>query len=109
MNTSNYPTSEVDNTPQKKNPKNLIIVLLAIGLVASLVYLIVNQNNTSQVIEQNHTQIAKISDGKSAIQKSFDESLVRLDSMSGISNGMRSKLKEENTQIAQRKQRSAGS
>jgi len=76
---------------------------MAIGLVASLVYLIVSQNNTSQVIEQNHTQIAKITDDKSAIQKTFDESLVRLDSMSGISNGMRSKLKDEDAQIAQKK------
>src|SRR5580704_3897551 len=103
MSTSNYPTTEIDNTPKKKDPKNLVIVLMAIGLVASLVYLIVSQNNTSQVIEQNHTQIAKITDDKSAIQKTFDESLVRLDSMSGISNGMRSKLKEENAQIAQKK------
>jgi regulator of replication initiation timing len=103
MSTSNYPTSEIDNTPPRKNPKNLIIVLLAVGLVASLVYLLVSQNNTSQVIEQNHTQIAKISDDKSAIQKSFDESLVRLDSMSGITNGMRSKLKTENAQIAIKK------
>ena len=103
MSTSNYPTSEVDNTPQKKSPKNLIIVLMAVGLVASLCYLVIDGNKTSDVIEQNHTQIAKISDDKSTIQKSFDESLVRLDSMSGISNGMRSKLKEENAQIVQKK------
>jgi regulator of replication initiation timing len=103
MSNSNYTTPEIDNAPPKKNPKNLIIVLLAVGLVASLIYLIVNENNTSQVIEQNHTQIAKISDGKSELQKSFDESLVRLDSMSGISNGMRSKLKDESAQITKKK------
>jgi hypothetical protein len=103
MSTSNYPNSEVDNIPPRKNAKNLIIVLLAFGLAATVVYLIVNQNNTSQVIEQNHLQIAKISDGKGQLQKSFDESLVRLDSMSGISNVMRSKLKGETAQIAQKK------
>jgi hypothetical protein len=103
MSNSNYPTTEIENTPKRKDSRNLIIGLLAAGVVASLVYLVVTQNNSSQAIEQTQTQIVKISDAKSQIQKSFDESLVRLDSMSGISNGMRSKLKEENAQITQKK------
>jgi len=103
MSNLNSPTSEVDNTPRKKDQKNLVIWLLAFGLVASLVYLVINQTNSSQAIEQTHTQIAKISDSKSQIQKSFDESLVRLDSMTGISNGMRVKLQGETAQIAQKK------
>jgi myosin heavy subunit len=103
MSNSNYPATEIDNTPKKKDSRNLVIGLMAVGLVASLVYLAVNQNESSQVIEQTHTQIAKVSGEKNEIQKSFDESLVRLDSMSGISSGMQSKLKEENAQIAQKK------
>jgi myosin heavy subunit len=103
MSNSNYPTTEIDNTPKKKDSRNLIIGLMAVGLVASLVYLVINQNDSSQVIEQTHAQIAKISDSKNQIQKSFDESLVRLDSMSGISNGMRVKLRGETAQIAQKK------
>jgi myosin heavy subunit len=103
MTNLNSPTSEVDYTPRKKDQRSLIIGLLACGLAASLVYLVVTQNNSNQVIGQTQTQIARISDGKSQIQKSFDESLVRLDSMSGISNEMRIKLKGENAQIAQKK------
>jgi myosin heavy subunit len=103
MSNSNYPKTEIDNPSKKRDSRNLIIGLMAVGLVASLVYLAINQNDSSQVIEQTHTQIAKISDAKNQIQKSFDESLVRLDSMSGISNGMKNKLKEENAQIAQKK------
>jgi myosin heavy subunit len=103
MSNSNYPTTEIDNTPGKRDSRNLIIGLMAVGLVASLVYLAINQNNSSQAIEQTHTQIAQISDAKGQIQKSFDESLVRLDSMSGISSDMRVKLKGLNAQIAQKK------
>jgi myosin heavy subunit len=103
MSNSNYPTTEIDNTPKKKDSRSLIIGLLAAGLVASVVYLVINQTNSSRDIEQTHTQITQISDAKSQIQKSFDQSLVRLDSMSGISSVMRSKLKEENAQIAQKK------
>jgi regulator of replication initiation timing len=103
MTNLNSPTSEVDNTPRKKDHRSLVIGLLAFGLVASVVYLIINQNESSQVIQQTHTQIAQISDAKSQVQKSFDESLVRLDSMTGISNGMRVKLKGETAEIAQKK------
>jgi myosin heavy subunit len=101
MTNSNYP--EADNTPKRKDQRNLVIGLLALGLVASVIYLVINQNDSSQAIEQTHIQLAKISDGKSQIQKSFDESLVRLDSMTGISNGMRVKLKGETDEIAQKK------
>src|ERR1700729_2407600 len=103
MTNLNSPTLEPNNTRRKRDHRNLVIGLLAFGLVASAVYLVVNQNNSSQAIEQTHTQIAKISDSKSQIQKSFDESLVRLDSMTGISNGMRVKLLGQTTQIAQKK------
>ena len=89
--------------PRKKDQRNLIIGLLAFGLVASVIYLIVTQNNSSQAIGQTHTQIARLTDGKSQIQKSFDESLVRLDSMTGISNDMKVKLKGQSAQIAQKK------
>jgi myosin heavy subunit len=103
MSNSNYPTTEIDSTPKRKDSRNLIIGLMAVGLVASLVYVAVNENNSSQDIAQTHTQIAKISDAKSQIQKSFDESLVRLDSMSGISSGMKVKLRGETAEIAQKK------
>jgi myosin heavy subunit len=103
MTNSNSPTVDVNGTPRNKDHKNLIIWLLAFGLVATIVYLVVIQNNSSQAIEQTHTQIAKLNDGKIQIQKSFDESLVRLDSMSGLSNGMRVKLRGQTEQIAQKK------
>ncbi len=54
-------------------------------------------------VTQNQTQIAKIGDEKSDIRKSFDESLSRLDSMTGISTEMKSKLAERNIEISKRK------
>ncbi|HEV3412616.1 MAG TPA: hypothetical protein VG101_09055 [Puia sp.] len=103
MTNSNSPTTDVNNTPRQKDHRNLIIGLLIFGLVASFVYLFIMQNDASQVIGQTHTQIAKLNDGKIQIQKSFDESLVRLDSMTGLSNGMRVKLKGQSDEIAQKK------
>lgn len=83
--------------------KNTMIALLAVAFAGSLGYAVISNNNKEQVIEQNHTQIATIGDQKSTIQKSFDESLVRLDSMSGISAAMKGKLTGVNHEIANKK------
>ena len=103
MTNSNSTTSEFNNTPPKKDQRNLVIGLLAVGLVASFIYLGVTQSNSSKDIEQTHTQIAKLTDGKMQIQKSFDESLVRLDSLTGMSNDMRVKLRGQTAEIARKK------
>src|ERR1700694_5155167 len=99
MNTSNYPTANYDGQTPSKNSKNTIIVVLAIAFAGTWGYLLVNENKTVHVIKQNQTQIAKISDEKVDIRKSFDESLARLDSMAGIATGLKNKLIEENSEI----------
>jgi hypothetical protein len=83
--------------------KTTAIVVLAIAFVGSLGYAIISNNNGTQTIEQNHTQIAKVSDEKSDIQKNFDESLVRLDSMTSVSHAMTGQLAGLNKQIAKKK------
>ena len=83
--------------------KTTAIVVLAIAFVGSLGYAIISNNNGTQVIEQQHTQIAKVSDEKSDLQKNFDESLVRLDSMTSVSHAMTGQLAGLNKQIARQK------
>lgn len=102
MSTSNYPTTPYDQAP-RKNSKNIVIVVLAIAFVGTWGYLLINKNKTDNVITQNQTQIAKVSDEKSDIRKNFDESLARLDSMTGISNELKSKLAGSNKEISRRK------
>jgi len=83
--------------------KNTVIILLAIAILGSWGYLLVNSNKTQAVQDENVATITKVSNDKGAIQKSFDESLVRLDSMSSISNTLRSNLSAENKEVAKRK------
>jgi cytoskeletal protein RodZ len=83
--------------------KSTIIVLLAIAFAGSIGYAIISNNKHTEAIEQNHTQVTKISDEKSDIQKSFDQSLVRLDSMAGVSHAMTSQLTAEDKQIIKKK------
>lgn len=83
--------------------KSTIIVLLAIAFAGTLGYAVFSNNQHTVAIEQNHTQVVKVTDEKGALQKSFDESLVRLDSMAGVSHAMTSHLAAENAQIAKKK------
>jgi hypothetical protein len=103
MNTSNFQTTTSDNQPPRSNSKKTVIVVLAIACLATWGYLLIDKNKTGNIIGQNQTQIAKISDEKSNVQKSFDESLIRLDSLATVSNGLKSKLTGENSDIAKRK------
>ncbi len=103
MNTSNYPTTPSDEQTPRKNTKKATIIVLAIALLGTWGYLLINNNKTGHAIEQNQAQIAQVSDEKAAIRKSFDESLTRLDSMVGISAVLKNKLSDNNKEIAKRK------
>lgn len=89
--------------PAAKNYKNVIIGVLAFALLGMGAYFMVDKNKAGQTIEQQKVQIAQVIDEKSEIQKSFDESLVRLDSMSNTNSELNNKLVEKNKEIAKTK------
>jgi peptidoglycan hydrolase CwlO-like protein len=105
MSTSdNFPTTtSSDNEPSNKNFKNGLIAILSIALIAVAGYLIVDKNKTGEVIQQQQSQIAKVTDDKSEIQRNFDASLVRLDSMTTVKTGLESKLTASNSEISKDK------
>jgi predicted nucleic acid-binding Zn-ribbon protein len=101
MNTSdNFPKTEAPTQPVRSSYKNAIIGILAAGVIGLGGYLIVDKNKTTEVITQQQTQIASVSEEKSSVQRSFDASLARLDSMSTANKGLESKLTEKNGEIA---------
>jgi len=103
MSTSNYPSATPQSQPPKKDYKGLIIGLLAIGLLGTWGYLLWNNNKQEQVHQQDQSQIVKVTDEKSELQKNFDATLVRLDSISGSNNQLQGQLAESNTQIGKLK------
>jgi len=105
MNTSdNFPTQDnAGNQPNAGKGKNLAIGILCVALVGLGIYTIADKNQSGNTIQQQQTQIATISDEKSDIQKSFDASLVRLDSMTTVKKGLESQLSENNKEISKDK------
>ena len=99
MTETNFPTPSAQAAPAKSY-KNIVIGALATGLVAVSGYALYSKNQSSGTIQQQETQIAKVSTEKSDLQNSFDASLARLDSMSTVNTGLEAKLSEKNDEIA---------
>ena len=103
MSTSNFPTATTEGSAPRKNYKNGIIAALAVALVGVGGYAVVDKNKTTEVIHQQETTIAKESNEKSDIQKSFDGSLARLDSLGTVNTSLENKLKDKTSEIAKTK------
>jgi hypothetical protein len=103
MSTTNYPSATSPNQPPKRDYRGLIIGLLAVGLLGTWGYLLWNNNRHEQVIATNQQQIAKVSDEKGELQKNFDATLVRLDSITGNNNELQSKLSSRTGEISKLK------
>lgn len=99
MTETNFPTPPAQQAAPAKNYKNIAIGVLATALVAVSGYMLYSRNQTSQTLQQQETQIAKVTTEKSDLQNSFDASLARLDSMSTVNSGLESKLTEKNDEI----------
>jgi hypothetical protein len=106
--TTNYPSATPQSQPPKKDFKNLIIGLLALGFLGTWGYLLWNNNKQEQVQTQQQSQIAKVTDEKGQLQKNFDDALVRLDSLTGTNNKLQGQLTEGQGQIAKLKQNIRG-
>jgi peptidoglycan hydrolase CwlO-like protein len=99
-NSDNFPKTEPQKTSVKNNNyKNVVIGVLAAGIIGMGGYLIVDKNKTTEVIQAQTTQIAEVTEEKSDVQKSFDASLARLDSMTTANKGLEGKLTAKNDEI----------
>ena len=102
----NFPTIKSQTEVVNKNTnsiKNIAIGVLAAAILGLGGYLIVDKNKSGETIQQQQTQISKVTEEKSDVQKSFDASLARLDSLSTVNTGLESKLTASNDEIAKDK------
>jgi len=98
MTDTNYPsaTSTPQNTsPKNKNTKNILIGILAVGLLGTWAYLLIEKSKAEKTSTEQQTTIAKVNTEKSELQANFDGALVRLDSLTGANNN----LSGENAQL----------
>jgi peptidoglycan hydrolase CwlO-like protein len=103
MSTTNYPSSNPQDQPPRNNAKNAVIALLAVAFIGSIGYAIYSNNHHQTIQQTQQTQISKVVDERGQLQRNFDDALVRLDSMSGISNKMQGILSDRQKDISKMK------
>jgi len=103
MSTTNYPSASPQNQPPKKDSKNLIIGLLAVGILGTWGYFLWDKNKSDQQITSLQTQYVAVDSSKNELQKSFDAAVIRLDSLTGYNNELEGKLSERNSEIQKMK------
>ena len=96
-------TQVVTTNEKSKNLKNLIIGILAAGVLILAGFLIFNYNSSNKTIQEDQQQVAKVTSEKSDIQTSFDASLARLDSMSTVNTNMNTQLAGKDEEISKMK------
>ena len=99
MSETNFPSPPIKAT-SGKSYKNVVIGVLAAGLIAVSAFALFNNKQKEQTVQQQEVKIEKVSAEKTDIQSSFDASLARLDSMSTVNTGLESKLADKNNEIA---------
>jgi predicted nuclease with TOPRIM domain len=106
MTNTNYPSATPPpSTPPRNNRtgKNILIGVLAVGLLGTWAYLLYDKNNSDKQINDQQAQISKVTTDKEDLQASFDASLARLDSVTGANNNLQGKLTDREKDIEAKK------
>jgi len=106
MTNTNYPsasTTPQSQPPKKNGNKNLVIGLLAAGLLGTWGYLLYDKNQSGEKIEAQQTQITTLDSAKTDIQREFDNALARLDSVTGSNNNLQGQLTDRQKDIDAKK------
>lgn len=106
MTNTNYPSATTPPQPEPskgRNNKNILIGVLAAGLLGTWGYLLYDKNKSGEKISQQQTQISTLDSAKTAIQLEFDGALARLDSVTGSNNNLQGQLADRQKEIDAKK------
>ncbi|HKO79813.1 MAG TPA: hypothetical protein VJU78_05430, partial [Chitinophagaceae bacterium] len=89
MTNTNYPsaTPNEPRTPNKSN-KNLLIGILAAGLLGTWGYLLYDKNKSGEVMQVAQTQSENYMTQRDSLKLLYDDAEMRLDSITGANNNL---------------------
>lgn len=88
MTTSNPGQNETRTDQQKTR----IIWILALALIGTWVYLLIDQQSKKDTIQRQQADITTLDASKVRLQQAFDESLIRLDSLGSFNDSLKQEL-----------------
>lgn len=103
---TNYPSAT--NPPHSQPPrgrgnKNLLIGILAAGLLGTWGYLLWDKNKSSEKIQITQTQSDSYMSQRDSLKMMYDEAEIRLDSITGANNNLQGKLTDREKEIEGKK------
>lgn len=96
---TNYPSAGSFGPSGQKDNKNNIIILLVVLLIASWAYFLYARNQSNNVIEEKDAQYATLDSAKSAVQKEYDEAMLRIDDLTSMNSGLDSLVKSRDKEL----------
>ncbi len=93
------PTNDNFSQESKKDNKGTIIIVLLIALIASWVYFFYTKNQTAILISDKDAQYSTLDSSKNAVQKEFDDAMVRLQEMTQTNVGLDSLVKTKDKEM----------
>lgn len=107
MANTNYPSAnQPENYPERTNnnsTKNIIIGLLAAGLLGTWGYYLYDKNETSETIQVKQVEATTAMSSRDSVQSLYNESLTRLDSITGNNNNLQGQLSTRQSEITRLK------
>lgn len=105
MANTNYPSAGTQpaNQPNNNNTRNVLIGLLAAGLLGTWGYVLYDKNKTQDVIQVKSAEVTTASTARDSVQTIYNEALSRLDSLVGSNNSLTGQLTDRQTEIVKLK------
>jgi hypothetical protein len=103
MTETNYPSATPQNEQPKSGNKNILIGILAAGLLGTWGYLLYDKNKTGEKIQQTEQQSMSYMSARDSLKQMYDDVTIRLDSLTGSNNNLQGQLTERQTDISKLK------
>jgi hypothetical protein len=105
MTNTNYPsaTPQSDPTPPNRSNKNLLIGILAAGLLGTWGYLLYDKNKSGETLQVAQTQSENYMSQRDSLKLLYDDAEMRLDSITGANNNLQGEKSTLQKQIESNK------
>jgi hypothetical protein len=108
MANTNYPSA--DNPQNYNRPtrgsnttKNVVIGVLAAGLLGTWAYFLYDKNDSTKQIQEKTVAVNTAMSARDSVQALYNESLTRLDSLTGSNNNLNGQLSDRQSEITKLK------
>ncbi|HVF97308.1 MAG TPA: hypothetical protein VM871_08315 [Flavisolibacter sp.] len=106
MANTNYPSANTpnDNRPATNNTtRNVLIGLLAVGLLGTWGYVLYDKNKTTEQIQVKSAEVANVVSDRDSVKNLYEEAIVRLDNLTGENTRISSELIGKDTELQKKK------